>query len=81
VLSVAEQGSEGLTWQNISTPYQNFVVRDGMIMMVISGIVMSIIGLYLDNIVQSQFGSAKPWNFCCKSEFWGCGKTKSRKNV
>ena len=52
-----------------------------MIMMVISGITLSILGLYLDNTVQSQFGSAKAWNFCCMSEFWGCGKTKNRKNV
>lgn len=25
-----------------------------------------ILGIYLDQVIPSQFGIAKPWNFCCK---------------
>ena len=28
----------------------------------------TILGLYLDQVVPSQFGVAKPWNFCCKKK-------------
>lgn len=76
VLSVAEQGGSGLTWSNFKQPYQNYVVRDGMIVMVLSGFAFGCIGLYFDNIIQSQYGSAKAWNFCLNLEFWGCAKKK-----
>jgi ATP-binding cassette subfamily A (ABC1) protein 3 len=50
VLSVAE-GHEGLTWSNINEDYQNYVVSHGIIIMIFSGIITSLVGLYLDNVI------------------------------
>ena len=35
-------------------------------MMSIDLVFYIILGIYLDQIIPSQFGVAKPWNFCCK---------------
>ena len=34
------------------------------------------LGLYLDQILQSQFGVAKKWYFLCSKKFWCDGKKK-----
>lgn len=36
-------------------------------MMFINVVFWTMLGLYLDQIIPSQFGVAKPWNFLCKS--------------
>jgi len=37
-------------------------------MMSIDCVAYLLLGIYLDQIVPSQFGVAKPWNFCCKKK-------------
>jgi hypothetical protein len=37
------------------------------------------LGLYLDQILQSQFGVAKKWYFLCSRKFWCEGKKKRPK--
>jgi hypothetical protein len=49
-MSVAE-GHQGLNWQNINDEYENYVVAHGIIVMAISGILTSLVGLYLDNVI------------------------------
>ncbi len=34
--------------------------------MISNAIVWGLLGLYLDQILGSQYGVSKPWNFCCK---------------
>ena len=40
-------------------------------MMLFSGIFFSLVGLYLDNVIQQTYGTAKKWYFCLKPKFWG----------
>jgi len=47
--------------------YQNYSFRGGLLMMFGNVIFWSILGLYLDQVIPSQFGVSKSWNFCCKS--------------
>jgi len=35
-------------------------------MMFANVVFWGVLGMYLDQVVPSQFGIAKPWNFCCK---------------
>ena len=35
-------------------------------MLVLDLVLWGLLGLYLDQVVPSQFGVAKPWNFLCK---------------
>ena len=37
-------------------------------MLVLDIVLWGLLGLYLDQVVPSQFGVAKPWNFLCKSK-------------
>lgn len=78
VLSVAE-GHKGLTWKNMNEEYENYIVSHGIIMMAIAGVLSSLIGLYLDNVIQQTYGTAKKWNFCLNPRFYGCC-TKVRKH-
>lgn len=36
-------------------------------MLILDFLFWTALGLYCDQVVPSQFGIAKPWNFCCKS--------------
>jgi len=35
-------------------------------MMMFDVVFWTALGLYCDQVIPSQFGIAKPWNFCCK---------------
>jgi ATP-binding cassette subfamily A (ABC1) protein 3 len=50
----------------MSTTYQGYSFSGGMLVLLGDGILWAIIGLYCDQIVPSEFGIAKPWNFLCK---------------
>lgn len=59
---------DGLNWSTLDKEYQNFSFRGGLAMMFFDLVFWAVLGLYLDQVVPSQFGVAKPWNFCCKSK-------------
>jgi ATP-binding cassette subfamily A (ABC1) protein 3 len=46
--------------------YQGYSFRNGLLVMLANVIFWGILGIYLDQVIPSQFGIAKPWNFCCK---------------
>jgi hypothetical protein len=73
----ANQG--GLNFSNISQPYNNVTFIFALLMLLVDSIVLTLLGLYLDQILQSQFGVAKKWNFVCTRGFW-CSKN-SKKTV
>jgi len=79
ILSNAEKGV-GLNWNNIYTEYQNYVFYDGLRMMLFDGIMMTIIGIYLENVIQQQFGTAKNPVYFLFPSYWGCN-CLSRKKV
>ena len=37
-------------------------------MMMFDVVFWGLLGMYLDQVVPSDYGVAKPWNFCCKSK-------------
>jgi len=46
--------------------YETYVFSIGMIILACDALFFIILGFYLDQVVPSSFGVAKPWNFCCK---------------
>jgi len=60
------QTAEGLNFSSANTPYLGYSFSGGMWMLLLDIVIYTILGLYLDQVVPSQFGVAKPWNFCCK---------------
>lgn len=71
----ANQG--GLDFSNISQPLNDVTFTFALVMLVVDSIILTLIGLYLDQILQSQFGVAKKWNFLCTKGFW-CAKKERR---
>lgn len=62
------QTRDGISWNTVGKVYENYSFRGGLIMMFVDLVFWGALGLYLDQVVPSQFGVAKPWNFCCKSK-------------
>jgi hypothetical protein len=78
ILAVAEQ-TNGLNWGNVYEDYQNYSVFASFIMMFFSGLLTSLLGLWLDNVVQQEFGTAKDWDYCLNREYYGCKRRQKNK--
>lgn len=57
---------EGLSFSAGSTVYQGYSFRNGMLILFLDTVGFGLLGLYLDQVIPTQFGVAKPWNFLCK---------------
>lgn len=51
--------------------YENYSFQTGMLFLAANAVIYSLIGIYLDQVLPSDYGVPKPWNFCCK-----CKKSK-----
>ena len=56
--------AEGLTFNTGSMTYQGYSFRGGILMMLFNVVFWALLGIYLDQVVPSQFGIAKPLCFC-----------------
>jgi len=61
------QTAEGLTFETGSMEYEGYSFKGGLLFMLGNVIFWGVLGIYLDQVIPSKFGIAKPWNFCCKS--------------
>jgi hypothetical protein len=71
----ANQG--GLDFGNVQQPLNGVTFLFAMLMLLFDSVLLTSLGLYLDQILQSQFGVAKKWNFVCSRQFC-CGKKKAK---
>ena len=69
-----EMQGNGLMLSTLNAPYNHFSFLDGVIMMIVDIFLYTLLGLYLDQVVASDFGVSQKWNFCCKRDFW-CRRT------
>lgn len=51
--------------------YENYSFTTGMLFLAMNAVIYTLIGIYLDQVLPSEYGVPKPWNFCCK-----CKKNK-----
>lgn len=71
-----EANSGGLNFNNFNIWYDNTTYLYSLLMLVFDSVFYICLGLYLDQILQSQFGVAKKWYFLCTRKFWCSGKKK-----
>jgi len=69
-LACFESARIGLTFGNFFQPYNNYRFSVCFVMMVLSGLLFSLVGLYLDNIIPGAYGQCRPWYFPLKLSFW-----------
>mmetsp|Transcript_270 Transcript_270/g.475 ORF Transcript_270/g.475 Transcript_270/m.475 type:complete len:855 (-) Transcript_270:2340-4904(-) len=62
---------DGLTFSTMSVVYQGYSFRNGLLMMILNVVLWTLLGIYMDQVIPSQFGVAKPWNFLCKRKKGG----------
>lgn len=58
--------TEGLAFGEGNQSFDTYSVTGGLIMLFVTSIVYSALGLYLDQVMPMELGVAKPWNFLCK---------------
>jgi hypothetical protein len=64
VLLGFEQNGLSVQWSNITMDYKNYSMLAGLIMMVVSFLFWSFLGLYLENVLPRQYGKRLSWCFC-----------------
>lgn len=60
--------TEGLAFGEGTESFDTYSVVGGLLMLFLMGLVYSVLGLYLDQVVPMEFGVSKPWNFLCKKQ-------------
>jgi ATP-binding cassette subfamily A (ABC1) protein 1 len=73
----ANQG--GLDFSNVQQPLNGITFLFTLVMLAFDSILLTLLGLYLDQVLQSQFGVAKKWNFLCTRQF--CCPKKPRQSI
>jgi len=73
-----EYQATGLTFGTVNLEYQNYQFSTALIMLAVDTIYLLFLGIYLDQVIPSDFGVAKPWNFCCLPRYWR-GSTRRRR--
>lgn len=66
---------DGLTFNNASEVYQGYSVTAAMLWLTFDAFLYIFLGLYMDQVIPSTYGVAKPWYFLCQ-----CKKNKGRLN-
>ena len=61
---------------DISEERDNYTFLTGFIMLVLDIVLYSFLSWYLKQVIPSQFGSPKPWNFMFTSQFWSASEPK-----
>lgn len=66
---------EGLKPETASADYEGYSFNGGIGMLCFNVVFWILLGFYLDQVVPSEYGVAKPWNFLCG------GQKKTKRNV
>lgn len=75
-----EANAGGMNFSNMSLLYNNTSFLSAIVMLLVDAIFYLCLGLYLDQILQSQFGVPKKWYFLFTKKFWCSGKKKGANN-
>jgi ATP-binding cassette, subfamily A (ABC1), member 3 len=65
-----ETDSTGLNFDNTTIYYNNVTYSGALLALVFDTFFYLFLGLYLDQVVPSQYGVAKKWYFLCTKSFW-----------
>lgn len=60
--------ANGLTLgsKDASFNYENYSFTAGMLWLAFDAVFYILLGIYLDQVIPSDYGVPKPWNFCFK---------------
>ena len=73
-----ENNSNGLTFDNITVLNDNMSFFWGLMALCFDFVFYILLGLYLDQVIPSQYGVARKWYFICQCRYW-CGIKRKKK--
>lgn len=65
-----EEAAIGLNSNNMTMLIDNFRFHMALVMMAVSFVTLLILGLYLENVLPSQYGVRKPFYFFLTKAYW-----------
>jgi len=65
-----EINGQGIQMDTLYRDYRNYDMRTGFASFILAFIFMSLIGIYLENVIPRKEGRAAHWLFCCNKKFW-----------
>ena len=76
-----ETDSVGLNFENTSIWYNNMTYNAAILSLIFDTVFYLLLGLYLDQVVPSQYGVAKKWNFLCTRSFWCSNRRRAQREI
>ncbi len=73
-ISKLESSQIGVNFNTLTSVIDNFAFSDAITMLLFDGVVLFLLGLYLEQVVPSQYGLRRPWYFLCSRSFWAGSK-------
>jgi len=71
VVAQLEASGIGLHWSTVGFEVQGFTVAYGLVMLAIDTVLYTVLALYLEQVLPSEYGVPRPWYFPCMPRFWG----------
>jgi len=78
VLAGFESSGIGVNHETAGELYDNYTYRRGLILLACSGVLFTLVGLYLDKVLPKEYGQRYPVYFLCMPSFWGCSRPRGR---
>ena len=75
-MGVFENSGIGLTWDNYGSVYKNYSTANFLNMCTLSFFLFTLLGLYLDKVLPSQFGVRLPPYFFLLPSYWLSSKKR-----
>jgi len=79
-----EVWGSGINSGSANSWHNNYLFSGGLCMLAFDFVYMMFLGYYLDQVLPSEYGVVRKWNFCCKKDYWKklCSKKpKSQINI
>jgi ATP-binding cassette subfamily A (ABC1) protein 3 len=71
----------GLTKDTADVVFNGYSFNTACGMMAVSFLVFTLLGLYLDKVIPSKYGSSRGVCFCISPKFYGCNRNQRRQRV
>ena len=69
-IATYESAQQGVTASNFSTPTDKFAMSTCIAMLIVDFVLYTVLALYLERVVPSQWGVAQPLWFCLMPKYW-----------
>lgn len=70
LVAALESQQVGVTWANANIHYHNYSLLESAVMLLLDTLCLSVLFLYLDQVMPREVGIQRPWYFPVSPSFW-----------